>query len=71
MTDKKYLRKIQAMTDLELDRELDKTLDMLSQGYDRIKGRDPFNLLVEASVKLCEDAICVIKEELNKRKRKQ
>ena len=68
MADKGYLRKIQAMTDLELDRELDNVLYMQSQGYDIMNGKDPFNLLVEASVRLCDDAICAIKEEQNKRK---
>ena len=68
MADKGYLRKIQAMTDIELDRELDKVLYMQSQGYDRMNGKDPFNLLTEASVRLCDDAICAIKEEQNKRK---
>lgn len=68
MADKGYLRKIQAMTDIELDRELDKVMDMQSQGYDRMNGKGSFNLLAEASVNLCNDAICAIKEEQNKRK---
>lgn len=68
--DKAYLEKIQAMTDIELDRELNNVLEMQSDGYERIKGRDLFNLLMDASVKLCDDAILVIKEE-QKRRRKE
>lgn len=68
--DKAYLEKIQAMTDIELDRELNNVLEMQSDGYERIKGRDLFNLLMDASVNLCDDAILVIKEE-QKRRRKE
>lgn len=69
MVDKAYLEKIQAMTDVELDRELNKVLEMQSDGYERMKGRDPFNLLMDASVKLCDDAIQAINEEQKKRRK--
>ena len=69
MADHSYTKKVQAMTDTELEQEFYKVRDMQSQGYDRLKGNDPFNLLVEASVKLCDDAIKVIKEELRKRRK--
>lgn len=68
--DKAYLEKIQAMSNSELDQEFYKVLDMQSDGYERMKGRDPFKLLMEASVKLCDDAIQAIKEE-QKRRRKE
>ena len=51
MADQSYIKKVQAMTDIELEQEFYKVRDMQSQGYDRLKGNDPFNLLVEASVK--------------------
>lgn len=69
MADQSYIKKVQAMSDTELDEEFYKVLDMQSQGYDRLKGDDPFNLLVEASVKMCDDAIKVIKEEQKKRRK--
>lgn len=69
MADQSYIKKVQVMTDAELDEELCKVRDMQSQGYDRLKGNDPFNLLVEASVKICDDAIKVIKEEQKKRRK--
>lgn len=69
MADQSYIKKVKAMTDTELEEELYKVLDMQSQGYDMLKGNDPFNLLVEASVKMCDDAIEVIKEgQKNRRK---
>lgn len=68
MADHSYTKKVQAMTDTELEQEFYKVRDMQSQGYDRLKGNDPFNLLVEASVKMCDDAIKVIKEEQKKRR---
>ena len=68
MVDQSYIKKVQAMTDDELDEELYKVRDMQVQGYDMLKGNDPFNLLVEASVKMCDDAIKVIKEEQKKRR---
>lgn len=69
MADQSYIKKVQAMTDARLDEELCKVRDMQTQGYDRLKGNDPFNLLVEASVKMCDDAIKVIKEEQKKRRK--
>lgn len=69
MADQSYIKKVQAMTNTELDQELCKVLDMQSQGYDMLKGNDPFNLLVEASVKMCDDAIKAIKEEQKKRRK--
>ena len=69
MADQSYIKKVQVMTDTELDQELYKVRDMQAQGYDRLKGNDPFNLLVEASVKMCDDAIKVIKEEQKKRRK--
>lgn len=69
MADQSYIKKVQAMTDDELNEELYKVRDMQAQGYDMLKGKDPFNLLVEASVKMCDDAIKVIKEEQKKRRK--
>lgn len=63
-----YKEKLQAMSDVELDAELDGVLIRRAQGYEMMKRNDPFNLLVEASVKLCDDAIKMIKEEQEKRK---
>jgi hypothetical protein len=63
-----YKEKLQAMSDAELDREFDKVLTMRVQGYQMLRRDDPFTLLVEASVKLCDDAIKMIKEELKERK---
>ena len=60
MADQSYIKKVQVMTDAELNEELYKVRDMQAQGYDMLKGKDPFNLLVEASVKMCDDAIKVI-----------
>lgn len=68
MASKEYQEKIQAMTDAELDREFEKVLEMQSDGYERMRGRDPFNLLAEASVKLCDEAIEAIDAERSKRK---
>jgi len=70
MADQSYIKKVQAMTDAELNEELYKVRNMQAQGYDRLKGNDPFNLLVEASVKMCDDAIKVIKEEQKKRRKR-
>lgn len=70
MADQSYIKKAQAMTDTELEQEFYKVRDMQVQGYDMLKGNDPFNLLVEASVKMCDDAIKVIKEEQKKRRKK-
>lgn len=70
MADQSYIKKVQAMTDTELEQEFYKVLDIQSQGYDRLKGNDLFNLLVEASVKMCDDAIKVIKEEQKKRRKR-
>lgn len=69
MTDQSYIKRVQAMTDTELDEEFYKVRDVQAQGYDRLKGNDPFNLLTEASIKLCNDAINVIKEEQKKRRK--
>ena len=63
-----YKEKLQAMSDVELDAELDGVLIRRVQGYEMMRRNDPFNLLVEASVKLCDDAIKMIKEEQEKRK---
>lgn len=63
-----YKEKLQAMSDVELDAELDGVLTRRVQGYEMMRWKDPFNLLVEASVKLCDDAIKMIKEEQEKRK---
>lgn len=69
MADQSYIKKVQVMTDDELDQEFYKVRDMQVQGYDMLKGNDPFNLLVEASVKMCDDAIKEIKEEQKKRRK--
>lgn len=69
MADQSYIKKVQAMTDDELDQEFYKVRDMQVQGYDMLKGNDSFNLLVEASVKMCDDATKVIKEEQKKRRK--
>lgn len=69
MADQSYIKKVQAMTDAELDEVFYKVRDMQAQAYDMLKGNDPFNLLVEASVKMCDDAIKVIKEEQKKRRK--
>lgn len=56
------------MSDVELDAELDGVLIRRAQGYEMMRRKDPFNLLMEASVKLCDDAMKMIKEEQEKRK---
>ena len=63
-----YKEKLQAMSDVELDAELDGVLIRQAQGYEMMRRKDTFNLLVEASVKLCDDAIKMIKEERKERK---
>lgn len=61
-----YKTKIAKMTDEELMSETLKVKDMLAQGYDRLgSSRD---LLMEASITLCENAIKSIKDERARRK---
>jgi hypothetical protein len=55
-----YKEKIRKMTDSDLDSELERVIERRAQGYQRLGRGD---LMIEASIKLCDDAIKMIKEE--------
>lgn len=60
-----YKDKLKAMTDDELDKELQKVIDSRAQGYQML-GRG--NLMIEASIKLHDEAIAAIKTEKSNRR---
>lgn len=55
-----YKEKIRKMTDSELESELEIVIERRAQGYQMLGRGD---LMIEASIKLCDDAIKMIKEE--------
>ena len=59
-----YKDKLKAMTDDELDKELQKVIDSRIQGYQMLGCRD---LMTEASIKLHDEAIAAIKTEKSNR----
>ena len=59
-----YKDKLKAMTDDELDKELQKVIDSREQGYQMLGCRD---LIIEASIKLHDEAIAAIKTEKSNR----
>lgn len=59
-----YADKIKAMTDAELETELQSVIERRAQGYQMLRGRD---LMIEASIKLCDDAIQAINLEKSNR----
>lgn len=59
-----YKDKLKAMTDDELDKELQKVIDSRTQGYQMLGCRD---LMIEASIKLHDEAIAAIKTEKSNR----
>lgn len=59
-----YKGKLKGMTDNELDKELERVIESRVQGYQMLGRGD---LMVEASIKLHDEAIVAIKtEELNR-----
>lgn len=64
MTDNGYLKKIQAMSDAQLEEELEKTICSRAQAYQMLGERD---LLIEASIKLHDNAIDAINLEKQNR----
>lgn len=60
-----YKDKLKAMADNELDKELQKVIDSRAQGYQMLGRRD---LMIEASIKLHDEAIAVIKIEKSNRR---
>ena len=53
------------MTDVELELELERVIELRAQGYQMLGRGD---LMIEASIKLCDDAIQAIGiEKLNRR----
>ena len=59
-----YKDKLKEMTDDELDKELQKIIDSRTQGYQMLGCRD---LMIEASIKLHDEAIAAIKTEKSNR----
>ena len=59
-----YKDKLKAMTDDELDKELQKVIDSRALGYQMLGCRD---LIIEASIKLHDEAIAAIKTEKSNR----
>ena len=52
------------MTDSELESELHGVIERRTNGYQMLRGRD---LIIEASIKLCDDAIQAINLEKSNR----
>jgi hypothetical protein len=59
-----YKDKLKAMTDDELDKELQKVIDSRIQGYQMLGCRD---LILQSSIKLHDEAIAAIKTEKSNR----
>lgn len=59
-----YKDKLKAMADNELDKELERVIENRFQGYQMLGSGD---LMIEASIKLCDDAIKSIKLEKSSR----
>ena len=59
-----YKDKLKEMTDDELDKELQKVIDSRTQGYQMLVHRD---WMIEASIKLHDEAIASIKTEKSNR----
>ena len=59
-----YKDKLKAKTDDELDKELQKVIDSRAQGYQMLGHRD---WMIEASIKLHDEAIASIKTEKSNR----
>jgi hypothetical protein len=59
-----YKEKIRKMTDSELESELERVIERRAQGYQRLGRGD---LMIEASIKLCDEAIQSIEEEKSNR----
>ncbi len=59
-----YTDKIKSMTDAELESELQNVIEHRANGYQMLRGHD---LMIEASIKLCDDAIEAINLEKSNR----
>lgn len=59
-----YADKLKSMTDSELESELHGVIERRTNGYQMLRGRD---LIIEASIKLCDDAIQAINLEKSNR----
>jgi hypothetical protein len=59
-----YKEKIQSMTDTELDTELENVIECRALGYQMLGSGD---LMIQASITLCDDAIEAIKLEKSNR----
>lgn len=59
-----YKEKIQSMTDIELDTELENVIERRALGYQMLGSGD---LMIQASITLCDDAIEAIKLEKSNR----
>jgi hypothetical protein len=59
-----YKEKIQSMTDTELDTELENVIERRALGYQMLGSGD---LMIQASITLCDDAIEAIKLEKSNR----
>lgn len=61
----RVIEKYKKMTDVELELELEMLIEHRAQGYQMLGSGD---LMIEASIKLCDDAIQAIEiEKLNRR----